>query len=50
MAILGAQEGLPELGSFDIRLLTASQMSVPVKAVADSIRFAFAEKAKAIAA
>jgi DNA-binding transcriptional LysR family regulator len=50
MAILGGQEGLPELGSFDIRLLTASQMSGPVQAVADSIRFAFAEKAKAIAA
>ncbi|CAN7329088.1 MULTISPECIES: LysR family transcriptional regulator [Rhizobium] len=50
MTILGVQEGLPELGSFDIRLLTASQMNGPMRAVAESIRFAFAEKAKAVAA
>ncbi|MDM9618780.1 LysR family transcriptional regulator [Rhizobium sp. S96] len=50
MVILGAQEGLPELASFDIRMLTVSQMTTPMQAVADSIRFAFAEKAKAIAA
>jgi DNA-binding transcriptional LysR family regulator len=50
MVILGAQEGLPELNSFDIRLLTVSQLSSPMQAVADSIRFAFAEKAKAVAA
>ncbi|MDE1158392.1 MAG: LysR family transcriptional regulator [Neorhizobium sp.] len=41
MQILGAKEGLPELISFDIRLLTASQLSAPVQAVADSIRDAF---------
>jgi DNA-binding transcriptional LysR family regulator len=50
MTILGLQEGLPELGSFDIRLLTASQMSGPIETVADSIRSAFAERAKAVAA
>jgi DNA-binding transcriptional LysR family regulator len=49
MVILGAQEGLPELGSFEIRLLTASQLSGPMQAVAESIRHAFAEKAKAAA-
>ncbi len=41
MQILGAKEGLPELISFDIRLLTGSQLSAPVQAVADSIRDAF---------
>ncbi len=50
MMILGVQEGLPELGSFDIRLLTAPRMSAPMEAVAENIRFAFAEKAKAAAA
>ncbi|WP_194273773.1 MULTISPECIES: LysR family transcriptional regulator [Rhizobium] len=50
MAILGAQEGLPELASFDIRLLTASQLTAPMQAVADSIRFSFSEKAKVLAA
>ncbi|KEC73458.1 HTH-type transcriptional regulator DgdR [Rhizobium leguminosarum bv. phaseoli CCGM1] len=50
MAILGLQEGLPELGSFDIRLLTAAQVSGPIETVADSIRGAFAERAKAVAA
>jgi hypothetical protein len=50
MEILSAQDGLPELGSFDIRLLTVSQMTAPMKTVAESIRLAFSEKAKAIAA
>lgn len=50
MAILGPNEGLPELGAFDIRLLTASQTSGPIETVADSIRGAFAERAKAVAA
>ncbi|WP_283194410.1 LysR family transcriptional regulator [Rhizobium sp. AN80A] len=50
MVILGAQDGLPELGSFDIRLLTISQLTAPMKTVAESIRLAFSEKAKAIAA
>jgi DNA-binding transcriptional LysR family regulator len=41
MQILGAKEGLPELLNFDIRLLTAPQLSIPGKAVAESIRDAF---------
>ncbi|MGF9564030.1 LysR family transcriptional regulator [Neorhizobium sp. JUb45] len=41
MQILGAKEGLPELISFDIRLLTSPQLSVPAKAVAEGIRAAF---------
>ena len=41
MQILGAKEGLPDLISFDIRLLTAPQMSMPAKAVEESIREAF---------
>jgi DNA-binding transcriptional LysR family regulator len=41
MQILGAKEGLPELISFDIRLLTAPQLSVPAKAVAESMRESF---------
>ncbi|WP_174459618.1 LysR family transcriptional regulator [Neorhizobium vignae] len=41
MQILGPKEGLPELINFDIRLLTAPQLSVPGKAVAESIREAF---------
>lgn len=47
MTILGANEDLPELTSFDIRLLTASQMTGPMKAVAESIRYAFTEIARA---
>jgi DNA-binding transcriptional LysR family regulator len=47
MRILGPNEGLPELTSFDIRLLTAAQLTGPMKAVADSIRFAFVEMARA---
>lgn len=41
MQILGAKESLPDLISFDIRLLTGPQLSAPVQAVADSIRDAF---------
>jgi hypothetical protein len=47
MTILGPNEGLPELTTFDIRLLTASQMTGPMKAVAESIRYAFTEIARA---
>jgi DNA-binding transcriptional LysR family regulator len=47
MTILGPNEGLPELNTFDIRLLTASQMTGPMAAVADSIRYAFGELARA---
>lgn len=41
MQILGPKEGLPELISFDIRLLTSPQLSTPAKAVAEGIRAAF---------
>ncbi|WP_425375369.1 LysR family transcriptional regulator [Rhizobium deserti] len=41
MQVLGPKEGLPELISFDIRLLTSPQLSIPGKAVAESIREAF---------
>ncbi len=41
MQILGLKEGLPELISFDIRLLTSPQLSTPAKAVAEGIRQAF---------
>lgn len=41
MQVLGPKEGLPELISFDIRLLTAPQLSNPAKAVAESIRESF---------
>jgi DNA-binding transcriptional LysR family regulator len=47
MTILGLNEGLPELNTFDIRLLTSSQMTGPMQAVADSIRYAFGELARA---
>jgi hypothetical protein len=50
MQILGAKEGLPELLSFDIRLLTSPQLSVPGKAVAESIRDAFGSMGAAAAA
>ncbi len=41
MQVLGPKEGLPELLSFDIRLLTVPQLSTPAKAVAESIREMF---------
>ena len=47
MAILGQKDGLPELTTFDIRLLTARQLTDPMKAVADSIRYAFSDMALA---
>lgn len=47
MAILGHKDGLPELTTFDIRLLTARQLTDPMKAVADSIRYAFSDMALA---
>jgi len=46
MTVLGEKEGLPELASFDIRLITSPQASAPSRAVADSIRFAFEEIAR----
>jgi DNA-binding transcriptional LysR family regulator len=47
MTILGTNEGLPELTTFEIRLRTAPQMTGPMKAVAESIRYAFGEMARA---
>ncbi|MCZ7495986.1 LysR substrate-binding domain-containing protein [Agrobacterium rhizogenes] len=47
MVILGDKEGLPELGCFDIRLIMGDKASRPVLAVAESIRNAFVEVAKA---
>ena len=47
MVILGEKEGLPELGCFDIRLIMGDKASRPVLAVAESIRNAFLEVAKA---
>lgn len=41
MQILGAKEGLPELITFDIRLLTGARLSTPAKAVAEWLRAAF---------
>ncbi|AXV15566.1 LysR family transcriptional regulator [Neorhizobium sp. SOG26] len=49
MQILGPKEGLPELMTFDIRLLTSPQLSVPAKAVAQSIREAFGSMSAAAA-
>lgn len=43
MVALGAKHGMPDLGSFEVRLLTGTERSDPVKAVADSVRFAFSE-------
>ncbi|WP_337266667.1 LysR family transcriptional regulator [Oryzifoliimicrobium ureilyticus] len=43
MTVLGAKEGLPELASFHVRLLTADRMSEPMRAVAESIRLAFSK-------
>ncbi|WP_137130139.1 LysR family transcriptional regulator [Rhizobium sp. FY34] len=43
MVLLGQKEGLPELMTFDVRLLSASQLSIPAKAVAESIRESYLE-------
>lgn len=47
MVVLGAKEGLPELTSFDIRLMVSPHAAGPVRAVADTIRHAFTELARA---
>ncbi|HEX2146621.1 MAG TPA: LysR substrate-binding domain-containing protein [Pseudorhizobium sp.] len=49
MVVLGPQEGLPELFSFDVRLLTTPQLSVPAKAVAESIRDFYGQMTRAAA-
>lgn len=43
MTALGTRQGLPELGTFEVRLLRGETKSEPIEAVADSIRFAFSE-------
>ena len=43
MTALGAKHGLPELGSFEVRLLTGKETSETIRAVADSVRYAFSE-------
>lgn len=50
MQILGPKEGMPDLSGFEIRLLTAPQLSVPAKAVAERIREAFGSITASIAA
>ncbi len=49
MVVLGPQEGLPELFSFDVRLLTTPQLAVPARAVADSIRDFYGQMTRAAA-
>lgn len=50
MVVLGQQEGLPELLSFDVRLLTTPQLSAPAMAVAQSIRESYSQMTQAVAA
>ncbi len=45
MVVLGAQEELPDLISFDVRLVTTPQLSGPARAVADSIRGSYVQMA-----
>jgi DNA-binding transcriptional LysR family regulator len=41
LTILGEKEGLPDIGEFDIRLITVDKPSRPVAVVAESIRNAY---------
>ena len=43
MTALGSRQGLPDLGSFEVRLLTGAETSDTIQAVADSVRYAFSE-------
>lgn len=43
MTALGSRQGLPDLGSFEVRLLFGENKSEIVHAVADSVRFAFSD-------
>lgn len=43
MVALGSKHGLPDLGSFEVRLLKGPETSETIDAVADSIRFAYSE-------
>ena len=47
MVALGPAQGLPELGRFDVRMLSGAQSSDIIDAVADSIRASFADLALA---
>jgi len=49
MVVLGPQEGLPELFTFDVRLVTRSQLAVPAQAVAESIRVFYGQITRAAA-
>lgn len=49
MVVLGQQEGLPDLFSFDVRLLTRPQLAVPARAVAESIRDFYGQITRAAA-
>jgi DNA-binding transcriptional LysR family regulator len=41
MVELGAKDGLPEIGNYDLAMVVAPEASAPVKAVADHIRATF---------
>ncbi|MGF0538070.1 LysR family transcriptional regulator [Agrobacterium sp. ES01] len=43
MVALGSRHSLPELGSFEVRLLLSDNKSEIIQAVADSVRYAFGE-------
>lgn len=43
MVALGSKHGLPDLGSFEVRLLKGPESSETIDAVADSIRYAYSE-------
>lgn len=49
MCVLGPREGLPELMHFDVRLLQSGDLSIPARAVAESIRDAYAVMEQAVA-
>jgi DNA-binding transcriptional LysR family regulator len=41
MVVLGAEDGMPEMGAYSLAMLVAPDASAPVKAAADHIRAAF---------
>lgn len=44
LVILGEKEGLPDIGEFDVRLVTAEKPSRPASVVAESIRALYLDK------
>lgn len=50
LVILGEREGLPEIGEFDVRLVTAEKPSKPVSVVAESIRNAYRDRSTKLVA